>query len=202
MPPPSPPTPNRRVAVFYDRVCWLYPLVDVFLAPGRHGLIQHINQAPPGRLLEIGVGPGRHLRHYVRHEITAIDCSAKMVASSRFFSPATDVRQMDGEALLFPSASFDYVVLCHVLSVTSRPARMLEEIHRVLRPRGRLFVLNHETPYHAWRHLEKMVTPLAGALRFRSWFRLTEIPGIARFRLRQLPASGGFGLVSAYSLQK
>lgn len=193
---------NRRVARFYDWVCWLYPLVDCFCAPGRRHLIRHINQELAGRLLEVGVGPGGHLRHYEKHEITAVDCSAKMVAHCRHRSPTTDVRQMDGEKLAFPDARFDYVVLCHVLSVTADPARMLAEAHRVLRPGGRLFVLNHETPRHAWRHVDRALGPLAGWLRFRSWFRLAEIQGVDRFRGRRLEAGGLGGLMTAYSLEK
>lgn len=193
---------NLRVSSFYDRAIWLYPLVDCFCARGRHRLIHHINGAPAGRLLEVGVGPGGHLRLYRRHAITAIDCSAKMVASSRAFSPEADIRQMDGEDLSFPDSSYDYVALCHVLSVTANPTRMLAEAYRVLRSGGRLFVLNHETPINAWRHLDKMLMPLAGWLCFRSSFRLEDISGVERFRKKQRVSGGGFGLMRAYSLEK
>ncbi len=193
---------NAAVAEFYNWVFSLYPLVDVFCSPGRLQLIGRINQLPAGRLLEIGVGPGRHLRHYERHHITAIDCSARMVSSSRRFSPASDIRQMDGEALGFPDASFDYVALFHVLSTTADPARMLAESRRVLRPGGRLFVLNHETPKNAWRHLDRALMPLARRLHFRSWFRLGEISGIEILHQNQLGPRGGFGLMTAYSLEK
>ncbi len=198
----APSAGNGDVSIFYDRVYWLYPLVDCFCAAGRRRLIQQINQEPAGELLEIGVGPGHHLPLYRGHAITAIDCSAKMVSSCRDCSPDADVRQMDGEALSFPVASFDYVVLCHVLSVTANPARMLEEAHRVLRPGGRLFVLNHETPTNAWRHLDKMLIPLARRLRFQSWFRLESISGVDRFRGKRLASVGLFGLMNAYSLEK
>jgi phosphatidylethanolamine/phosphatidyl-N-methylethanolamine N-methyltransferase len=193
---------NARIARFYDRVIFLYPLVDFFCAPGRRRLIEHINREPAGRLLEIGVGPGRHLPHYLGHTVTAIDCSAKMVASSRRNSPGTRVRWMDGEALRFPDASFDYVTLCHVLSVSTRPETLLSEVHRVLRPGGRLFVLNHETPAHAWRHVDAILMPLSALLHFRSWFRLNAIPGIARFRITPLAVGRGYGLMKAYSLEK
>lgn len=193
---------NRGTAAFYDWACRLYPVIDVFFAPGRRRLIGQINRLPPGRLLEIGVGPGHHLGLYRKHQITAIDCSAKMVSSSRRHAPLADIRQMDGEALNFPEASFDYVALCHVLSVTADPARMLAEAHRVLRSSGRLFVLNHETPSNAWRHLDRILTPWARGLRFRSWFRLADISGIDRFRNRQVEGRGAFGLMQACSFEK
>lgn len=191
------PLPNHRIARFYDRVGWLYPLVDRFCAPGRRRLIARINEEPPGRLLEVGVGPGAHLPLYRGHRITAIDCAERMVARSRCRLPGAEIRTMDGEDLDFGDASFDYVAMFHVLSVTSRPARLLAEAHRVLRPGGRLFVLNHETPANAWRHVEKLCMPLAQRLCFRSWFRLEEIPGVERFRSKHWEMRSGFGLMHA-----
>lgn len=200
---PAPAAANARVARFYDWVGWLYPLFEVFGATGRRRLITLINAHSPGRLLEIGVGPGVHLPLYRSHAITAIDCSAQMVARSRLQRPDADIHQMDGERLGFPNGQFDYVVLCHVLSVTTHPEHMLAEAHRVLRRGGRLFVLNHETPTHAWRHVEAAITPLARWLCFRSQFRLDALAGVRRFRRQQrLELGAGWGLMQAYSLQK
>lgn len=193
---------NRDVANFYDRTEWLYPLADWFCAPGRRRLIRLVNRETPGHLLEIGVGPGRHLPLYEGHRVWAIDCSEKMVRRSRAHSRAADIRQMDGEQLDFADETFDYIVLCHVLSVTSNPARMLAEAFRVLRPDGRVFVLNHETPRNFWRRIEAMLVPLASRLRFRSWFRVVDISGVQRFQIEPLKAGGCFGLMKAYSLTK
>lgn len=196
------PAHTLRTARFYNRAGWLYPLVERFCAPGRRRLISRINEEAPGRLLEIGVGPGFHLPLYRGHAITAIDCAERMVVSSRRQLPGADIRQMDGEKLDFTDASFDYVALFHVLSVTARPADMLTEAHRVLRPGGRLFVLNHETPANAWRHVERLGAPLAGWLCFRSWFRLGDVAGIERFRTRSRAIRSGLGLMSACSFTK
>ena len=197
----SVPSANLRAASFYDQFGWLYPLIDFFCAPGRGRLIAQINREPAGRLLEIGVGPGSHLRYYRGHHLTAIDCSARMVARSRRQRPDAIVRQMDGERMDFSDASFDYVTLCHVLSVTENPAAMLAEARRVLRPGGRLFVVNHETPANAWRHVEALFVPLARHLHFRPRFRIEDIDGVEGFRLRRLGV-GLFGLMAAYSLEK
>jgi len=196
------PGANHRVANFYDRVHALYPLVECFCAPGRRRLIEHINQAPAGKLLEVGVGPGRHLRLYRQHEITAIDCSAKMVALCRRQAFGIDVRQMDGECLCFPDATFDYVAICHVLSVTMNPARMLAEAYRVLRPGGCVFVLNHQTPTNVCRYLDMLLDPLSDWCCFRSWFRLEDVHGVERFRISPLGTRSGFGLMAAHSLHK
>lgn len=201
--PPSGIQPgNRRVARFYDWAHMLYPVVDLFCGAGRRRLIAEINRHPPGRLLEIGVGPGRHIPLYRGHAVTAVDCSAAMIASCRCVAPEVEAQVMDGERLAFPDGGFDYVVLCHVLSVTADASRLLSEVYRVLRPGGRVFVLNHETPAGPWRHLERLAMPVARWLQFRSWFRLGEVAGLERFRCTPLMIRGCGGLMRAHLLEK
>jgi phosphatidylethanolamine/phosphatidyl-N-methylethanolamine N-methyltransferase len=50
---------------------------------------------------------------------------------------------MDAEAMAFPDASFDKVVAMYVVSVVPRPGKLLEELHRVCRPDGDIFIVNH-----------------------------------------------------------
>jgi phosphatidylethanolamine/phosphatidyl-N-methylethanolamine N-methyltransferase len=50
---------------------------------------------------------------------------------------------MDAEAMSFPDASFDKVVAMYVVSVVPRPAKLLEELHRICRPDGEIFIVNH-----------------------------------------------------------
>jgi phosphatidylethanolamine/phosphatidyl-N-methylethanolamine N-methyltransferase len=177
-------------------------MIDLFCASARRRLIDEINRQPTGRLLEIGVGPGRHLRLYRGHEITAIDCSARMVTRCRRLASSITTRQMDGEHLDYPDGCFDYVTLFHVLSVTANPTRMLAEAGRVVRRGGRIFILNHETPANAWQHIDAMLIPVTRWLRFRSWFRLKDVAGVECFRCHSLDLGGGFGLMNAYYLEK
>lgn len=193
---------NRRVARFYDCAFPLYPLVDLCCGGGRRRLIAEINRYPAGRLLEIGVGPGRHIPFYRGHAVTAVDCSAAMVASCQRVAPEVETLVMDGEELAFSAECFDYVVLCHVLSVTTDARRLLAEVYRVLRPGGRVFVLNHETPMSPWRHLDRLAVPVAKWLRFHSWFRLGGVAGVERFRCTRLGIRGCVGLMRAHLLEK
>jgi SAM-dependent methyltransferase len=48
---------------------------------------------------------------------------------------------MDGEALEFADNSFDVVYAHGVLQYTGDPGRMVEEIHRVLRPAGQAILM-------------------------------------------------------------
>ena len=49
--------------------------------------------------------------------------------------------KMDGEALEFDDASFDFCYCHTVLQFTPEPARMVAEIHRVLRPGGQAIIM-------------------------------------------------------------
>ena len=201
--PRIPPRPDTlAVGRFYDRVAAFYPLVDLFCGSGRARLIAHINRQPAGRLLEVGVGPGRHLRRYRRHAVTAIDCSVAMVSRSQRQAGGAVVRRMDGEQLEFADGSFDYVVLSHVLAVTRDPARMLGEARRVLRGGGLAFVLNHETPVGLWRHIEAAAMPLGRRIFLRTWFRVREVEGFAAFRGARAVPGGWLGWVNAWALEK
>jgi N-acetylglutamate synthase/N-acetylornithine aminotransferase len=75
-------------ARFYDTFAPLYPLLDIFLHKHKRILAQRINAQPPGRLLEIGVGRGEHLRAYKHTDITGIDTSRGMLAFAEKNAPA------------------------------------------------------------------------------------------------------------------
>ena len=50
---------------------------------------------------------------------------------------------MDAGALEFPDAQFDVALAPYVMSVVPNPARVLDEIWRVMRPGGQMIVMNH-----------------------------------------------------------
>ncbi|MCC6472160.1 MAG: class I SAM-dependent methyltransferase [Burkholderiales bacterium] len=91
------------------------------------------------RVLDVASGPG-----YVAAQaaargacVTGIDFAASMVAHARARHPGIDFRQGDAEALDFPDANFDAVVMNFGLLHLSRPDAALAEALRVLRPGGK-----------------------------------------------------------------
>jgi phosphatidylethanolamine/phosphatidyl-N-methylethanolamine N-methyltransferase len=203
MSPVSTPWPSTRViGRFYDFARWLYPMIDPFFTTGRRRLVQRINLCPAGELLEIGTGPGTHLPLYRGHRVTGIDVSAGMIRQSQAACPGATLIQMDGEALEFPDARFDLVVLAHVLSVTADPNRLLSEVRRVLRPGGLVFIVTHETPTHALRHWDRLITPLARWFKVRSWFRLREWAAVEPFTVLDASLSGPLGVFLTVILKK
>jgi phosphatidylethanolamine/phosphatidyl-N-methylethanolamine N-methyltransferase len=171
------------VARFYDRVYFLYPLIDIFLKPQKRKLFRYINSSPPGQLLEIGVGNGANLKYYHVHQVTGIDSSTNMLkVAGRAATQANNhtpdsirLAHMNGEELLFKDQSFDYVTLSHVIAVVNNPERLVNEVRRVLRPGGKVFILNHFTPDNLLGNIDRMFGQVSGFLRFRSSFQITDL---------------------------
>jgi ubiquinone/menaquinone biosynthesis C-methylase UbiE len=126
-----------------------------------------------GRVLEIGVGTGRSLAGYpVDAQITGIDISPAMlqIAESRAteLGRAVDLRTGDAQALEFADSSFDTVVAVLVLSAVPDQHRALSEIKRVLRPGGRLLILDHaRSTIRTVRWMQRAVDPLLA--RYARW---------------------------------
>lgn len=126
---------NKQTESFYNHFSLLYPLVDIILKPQKRVLFREINSLPAGKLLDIGVGNGTHLPLYKQHKVTGVDTSAKMLEhANKQQRKHIELLQMDGEALLFDDASFDYVVLSHVLAVVEDLEKVVKEASRILKP--------------------------------------------------------------------
>lgn len=169
---------------FYNQISFLYPAINFFIKGQRKILIKEINVNPAGDLLEIGVGQGSHLPEYHSHRITGIDVSEKMLKKARGYADGNvRLELMNGEDLSFPNNSFDYVVLSHVIAVAKDPGVLLEQVHRVLRPGGKMFILNHFTPDNWLRYIDWAFQPLSSIFHFKSLFYHHEIKELQRFSL-------------------
>lgn len=102
-----------------------------------------------GRVLMIAVGTGRDLP-YLDDDVTAvtgIDLSPPMLDQARRRASElgldADLREGDAEHLPFADASFDIVTCVLSLCTIPRPEAALTEARRVLKPGGRLLLLDH-----------------------------------------------------------
>ena len=95
------------------------------------------------RLLDVGGGAGSATERVASGcgEIVVLEPNPRKVALGRRRRPAIRFEQGSGEAIPFPEASFDRVLALVSLHHMSDPRKALEEIHRVLRPGGRVALL-------------------------------------------------------------
>ncbi|MGH2729891.1 MAG: class I SAM-dependent methyltransferase, partial [Actinomycetota bacterium] len=117
----------------------------------RHGLLEW-RQALVGDLdtevVEIGAGTGLNLPHYPPGaRVIASDYDPVMLARAipRAASAAADVRLLvaDAMALPFADASAEFVVIGLMLCSVPKPDVALTEARRILKPGGRLRVVEH-----------------------------------------------------------
>jgi SAM-dependent methyltransferase len=80
------------------------------------------------------------------HRVTGVDFAPAMLAEARRKAAEHDAtvcfEEADAEQLPFPSGSFDFAISRHVLWTLPHPAAAVAEWVRVLRPGGRLVVLD------------------------------------------------------------
>jgi phosphatidylethanolamine/phosphatidyl-N-methylethanolamine N-methyltransferase len=189
---------SKQTDSFYNKFSWLYPLVDVFLKSQKRVLFNEINKLPDGKLLEIGVGNGTHFGLYKKHHVTGIDTSAAMLNVARKHCTARiQLLEMNGEALLFADDHFDYVVLSHVIAVVDHPDQLLNEVLRVLKPQGQVFILNHFTPDNWLGFVDAAFQQVSKLLHFRSVFYIHQIAANKNFTLRK---EVGLGMASYFKL--
>ena len=111
---------RSRLGALY-RTHWLYPT---------------LNRRLRGHALDIGCGIGDMLMH--RGNTVGVDINPNTVAYCNARGATAVLMQPD--QLPFAAAAFDSVLMDNVLEHIAEPERLLGEVHRVLRPEGRLLV--------------------------------------------------------------
>jgi ubiquinone/menaquinone biosynthesis C-methylase UbiE len=101
-----------------------------------------------GDVLEVAIGTGRNLPFFPEPiRLTGIELSSEMLAIARRRATAlgreVDLHQGDAQALPFPDAAFDTVVCTFSLCSIPDDRKAVAEMKRVLRPGGRLLLLDH-----------------------------------------------------------
>ncbi|MGB5713557.1 MAG: class I SAM-dependent methyltransferase [Waterburya sp.] len=116
-----------------------------------------------GEILEIGFGTGLNLPYYPDNvnKITTIDPNPGMqrLARSRIAKSqiTVDYKILNGESLPMPNDSFDSVVCTWTLCSISLVDQAIAEIHRLLKPGGKFFFIEHglsqDAQIQVWQNL-------------------------------------------------
>ncbi len=158
---------TERVRRHYDRSAESYDRIiawaeRAFFGGGREWVCSRAR----GEVLEIAAGTGRNLLFYpVQVRLTLVELSPEMLEIARHrarnLGAEADLRVGDAQDLPFPDASFDTVVATLALCTIPDDRRAVIEAVRVLRPGGRLLLLEHvRSPLLPVRILQRVLNPL------------------------------------------
>jgi demethylmenaquinone methyltransferase/2-methoxy-6-polyprenyl-1,4-benzoquinol methylase len=170
----------RRVAGVFDSVASRYDLMNDLMSAGLHRVwkrfaVEQSGLRPGQRVLDVAGGTADLSIQFARRvgsggEVVLTDINPAMLVRGRdrmldagLPSPAV---QCDAEKLPFPDAHFDCVSVAFGLRNMTRKDRALAEMYRVLKPGGRLLVLEFSRVWQPLRPLydaySLKVLPLLG----------------------------------------
>lgn len=208
---------DRRVAErFYDPLALeALPEAAVRIALGVGDPVRLAGLQPGDDVLDLGSGGGIDCLLAARivgptGSVTGVDFLPDMIGRAREAAAAAgleNVRFVEGliEDLPLPDASMDVVISNGVVNLSPRKARVLAEAFRVLRPGGRLsvvdLVLEHDLPPEVKTHPAAWAGCLSGALSEialykglrRAGFRDVSIRVLAPFGLAECALYPLFG---------
>lgn len=138
----------------FDRTAPDYDRIERLLAFGtgpwyRRSALARAGLAAGSRMLDVGIGTGLVAREAlkligVQGRLVGVDPSPGMMACVRL--PQVELREGRAEALPCDDAAFDFVSMGYALRHVADVAVAFSEFHRVLRPDGRLLVLEITRP--------------------------------------------------------
>lgn len=129
------------------------------------------------KILEVGCGIGSDLLQFAKAgaDVIGIDLSPKSASLAKSqlqaYGYQGDVRTADAESLPFPDNLFDLVYSWGVLHHTPNPEKAISEIHRVIKPGGKICIMI----YHRHSLVALQLYLLFGPLAFKPLRSLKEI---------------------------
>ena len=176
---------ERYVRAMFTQIAFRYDFMNRLMTAGQdvHWRREVIHRAalPPGaHLLDLGAGTGdlsrEALRQHPGSRVVAADFTLEMMRvgksrDDRHISKGSgfDWSSADALHLPFPESTFDAVVSGFLLRNVSDVRRCFSEQYRVLKPEGRIVVLDTTPPPDTWQaplirlYLDKAI-PLLGSL--------------------------------------
>ena len=152
----------------YDRVATVLSLGQD--PRWRRALVDAIDARPTHRVLDVATGTGmvaQALHDRYGCAVVGLDQSADMLAVARTRDGVfEEVVEGRAESLPFAGAAFDHLTFTYLLRYVDDPAATMRELARVVKPGGRLAMVEFGLPSGIWRPLWWLYTrvglPLGG----------------------------------------
>jgi ubiquinone/menaquinone biosynthesis C-methylase UbiE len=133
-----------RLAVIYDRRWGKYLSNTLSLLTTYLQVSQHLSGTE--NILDIACGTGELerllLNTHSQLKIVGVDISEKMLGMARLKLPDLEFIKASAIALPFPDCSFDMAITVSAFHYFDRPIAALVEIRRILKPEGKLIVMD------------------------------------------------------------
>ncbi len=151
---------RERVEEMFDSIASRYDLLNRVLSGGidrswRKKAIHHLSDLRPQRILDIATGTADLAIECMRlkpKEIIGIDISNKMIDIGRHkvmakgYQGIIRLEQGDSESIQFPDGHFDAITVAFGVRNFEHLEQGLREMHRVLRPGGKVVILEFSQP--------------------------------------------------------
>ena len=167
---------EKQVKRAYKIYAPAYDLVfDWIFRPGRKTAVACLDVQENDRVLEVGIGTGLNLPLYPPNcRLTGIDLSEEMLVKAQ--AKVEELRLgnailkvMDAGAMDFGDNEFDRAMATYVISAVPDPVGVLREMRRVVKPGGRIVILNHfRSERRVVGTLEDLVAPVCTRLGWKS----------------------------------
>ena len=174
----------RLVRGVFDSVASRYDIMNDLMSGGMHRLwkrytIQHANARPGQVILDLAGGTGDLAREFARivgerGRVVLADINAAMLEHGRRrlvdagIAGNVELAQVDAEALPFADNTFDRVSIAFGLRNITNKETALAEMQRVLKPGGKVLILEFSQPSNAIKPVYDLysfkVLPLLGKL--------------------------------------
>lgn len=152
---------KQQVATMFDRIAFRYDFLNRFLSVGidvswRKKAIKELKTIKPQTILDVATGTAdvAILTYKMLHpqKITGIDISERMLELGRkkifkqHLSEKIKLVNGDSETINFPDGSFDAITVAFGVRNFENVEKGLKEMLRVLKPGGKLVVLEFSKP--------------------------------------------------------
>jgi len=161
----------------FDTVAERYDLMNGILSLGQHiywrkQAVAAVDAHPGQKVLDVAAGTGVSSEPFADAgvDVIAADLSEGMLDVGRRRRPDMTFVQADVTALPFDDETFDAVTMSYGLRNVANYPKALSEIYRVLKPGGRIVVLEFSTPTFApfgavyKNYIMKAIPPIARAI--------------------------------------